>query len=313
LLFLRAARAGTAQTGPCAVPLIASPSDPLRSWRCGRYRLSLDRVRIMGVLNVTPDSFSDGGRYANVQAAVVHAHQMIDEGVDIIDVGGESTRPGAPVVAVEDELARVMPVLHALRDLTVPLSIDTSEPRVMQAALDLGVSILNDVRALRRAGALDVARASADCGVVLMHMSGEPATMQHEPCYADVLHEVIDWLAHRRDRVREAGVAADRIAVDPGFGFGKTQGHNRRLLSGLAQMQVLGQPLLVGLSRKSTLGELTGRPVAQRLPASLAAALIAVQNGARIVRVHDVGATRDALAVWEAYETDRRAAGGGGH
>jgi dihydropteroate synthase len=293
------------------MPLTHPPAEPVRSWRCGRYRLSLDRMHLMGVLNVTPDSFSDGGRYATVQAALAHAHQMVDEGVDIIDVGGESTRPGAPAVAAEEELARVLPVLRAVRDLPVPISIDTSEPTVMQAALDLGVSVINDVRALRRAGALEVARASPDCGIVLMHMSGEPATMQRQPCYADVLGEVLAWLAQRRDLVCAAGIAADRIAVDPGFGFGKTQGHNRQLLAGLGQLQVLGQPVLVGLSRKSTLGELTGRPVAQRLPASLAAALIAAQNGARIVRVHDVGATRDALAVWEAFEADRRAAGSG--
>jgi dihydropteroate synthase len=283
----------------------------VRSWRCGRYRLPLDRMHLMGVLNVTPDSFSDGGRYATVQAALAHAHQMVDEGVDIIDVGGESTRPGAPAVPAEEELARVLPVLRAVRDLPVPISIDTSEPAVMQAALDLGVSVINDVRALRRPGALEVARASPDCGIVLMHMAGEPATMQRQPHYSDVLGEVLAWLAQRRDLVCAAGIAADRIAVDPGFGFGKNQGHNRQLLAGLGQLQVLGQPVLVGLSRKSTLGELTGRPVTQRLPASLAAALIAAQNGARIVRVHDVGATRDALAVWEAVEADCRAAGSG--
>jgi len=294
------------------MPLVDPPAHPVRSWRCGRYRLGLERMHLMGVLNVTPDSFSDGGRYANVQAALAHAHQMVDEGVDIIDVGGESTRPGAPAVTATDELARVLPVLRAVRDLPVPISIDTSEPLVMQAALDLGVSIINDVRALRRPGALDVARASPDCGIVLMHMSGEPATMQREPYYADVLREVIDWLIERRDAVCAAGVRADRIALDPGFGFGKTQGHNRQLLAGLARLRDAGQPVLVGLSRKSTLGELTGRPVTQRLPASLAAALIAAQNGARIVRVHDVGATGDALAVWEAYEADRRASVGGG-
>jgi len=291
-----------------AAPL-ANPR-PAPAWHCGRYRLALERVHVMGVLNVTPDSFSDGGRYADPQAALAHAQQMIEEGAAIIDVGAESTRPGAPVVTAEDELARVLPVLRALRDLPVPLSIDTSEPLVMRAALDLGAAIINDVRALRRPGALEVAVANPDCGVVLMHMSGEPATMQREPHYVDVLREVMQWLARRRDFVLAAGIAPGRIALDPGFGFGKTQGHNRQLLAGLAQLQGLGHPVLVGLSRKSTLGELTGRPVTQRLPASLAAALIAAQNGARIVRVHDVGATRDALAVWEAFEADRCSAAG---
>jgi dihydropteroate synthase len=293
------------------MPIDPAPGGAVRTWRCGRHRLALERMHLMGVLNVTPDSFSDGGRHAGPGAALEHARRMVDEGADIIDVGGESTRPGAPPVPADEELARVLPVLRALRDLPVPVSIDTSEPRVMQAALDLGVSIINDVRALRRPGALDVALASPDCGVVLMHMAGEPATMQRAPYYADVVPEVIDWLARRRDAVCAAGVAAERIAVDPGFGFGKTQGHNRQLLAGLARLQALGQPVLVGLSRKSTLGELTGRPVTERLPASLAAALIAAQSGARIVRVHDVGATRDALAVWAAVDADRRAAAGG--
>jgi len=281
---------------------VALSAGPIAQWQCGRHRFALDRVLVMGVLNVTPDSFSDGGRHADVLAALDHARQMVEEGADIIDVGGESTRPGAPAVDAEEELARVLPVLRALRDLPVAVSIDTSEPRVMRAALDLGVAIINDVRALRRPGALEAACAGADCGVVLMHMAGEPATMQREPHYGDVLREVGDWLAQRRDAVRAAGIAAERIALDPGFGFGKTQLHNRQLLAGLARLQDLGQPLLVGLSRKSTLGELTGRPVTQRLAASLAAALVAARNGARIVRVHDVGATRDALAVWQACE-----------
>jgi dihydropteroate synthase len=259
----------------------------------------------MGVLNVTPDSFSDGGQHATVQAAVAHAHRMVEEGVDIIDIGGESTRPGASPVPAEEEMARVVPVLQALRNLPVPISIDTSEPALMRAALDLGAAIINDVRSLRRPGALDVARSSPDCGVVLMHMSGEPATMQREPYYANVVGEVLDWLAQRRDSVVAAGVTAARIALDPGFGFGKTQGHNRQLLAGLDRLQALGHPVFVGLSRKSTLGELTGRAVTNRLPASLAAALIAAQHGARIIRVHDVAATRDVIAVWQAFAADR--------
>ncbi len=290
------------------MPITITPV-PVPAWHCGRYRLRMDRVQLMGVLNVTPDSFSDGGSHDTVQAAVAHAHRMIEEGVDIIDVGGESTRPGASPVTSDEEMARVVPVLRALGELPVPISIDTSDPALMRAALDLGAAIINDVRALRRPGALEVARDHPDCGVVLMHMSGEPATMQRQPYYADVLREVIEWLAQRRDEVAAAGVAPARIALDPGFGFGKTQGHNRQLLAGLDQLLGLGHPILVGLSRKSTLGELTGRPVSQRLPASLAAALIAAQNGARIVRVHDVGATRDALAVWQAYAADRRDTG----
>jgi len=289
-------------------PSAAASRTTTPAWHCGRYQLGLDRVHLMGVLNVTPDSFSDGGRYADPQAALAHALQMIDEGATIIDVGGESTRPGAPPVTADEELGRVLPVLRALRDLPVPVSIDTSEPRVMQAALDLGAAIINDVRALRRTGALEVACASPDCGVVLMHMAGEPATMQRDPDYGDVLREVLDWLVQRRDHVSAAGIAPERIALDPGFGFGKTHGHNRELLAGLGDLHAMGHPVLVGLSRKSTLGELTGRPVTQRLPASLAAALIAAQRGAHIIRVHDVGATRDALAVWQAVGVGARRA-----
>ncbi len=257
----------------------------------------------MGVLNVTPDSFSDGGRYAAVEAAVGHARRLIDEGADILDVGGESTRPGAALVPPEIELARVLPVLEALRGVPVPISVDTSRPEVIAAALRAGASIINDVRSLSVPGALDVVR-EADCGVVLMHMQGAPATMQTRPDYHDVVREVAGWLAQRRDAVCAAGVARERIALDPGFGFGKSHRHNCALLAGLAALQDLGHPLLAGLSRKSTLGEITGRPVGERLAASIAAALIAVQNGARIVRVHDVAATRDALAVWEAVSLE---------
>jgi len=252
----------------------------------------------MGVLNVTPDSFSDGGRHATLDAALARARVLIDEGADILDVGGESTRPGATPVPAEVERARVLPVLRQLRDLARPISVDTSDPALMRAALDAGVSIVNDVRALRRPGALEAVRA-ADCGVVLMHLPGEPATMQDAPAYADVVGEVRGWLAARADAVLAEGVAADRLALDPGFGFGKTHEHNRQLLAGLDRLADLGRPLLVGLSRKSSLGRLTGRAVADRLPASLAAALLAVERGARIVRVHDVAATRDVLAIWE--------------
>jgi dihydropteroate synthase len=252
----------------------------------------------MGVLNVTPDSFSDGGRFAAMDAALAHARAMIDQGADIIDIGGESTRPGAVPVPVDVESARVLPVLRELRGIGVPVSIDTSQPALMRAALELGASIINDVRSLRREGALEAVRAS-DCGLVLMHLQGDPATMQLQPQYRDVVDDVRAWLAQRCEQVCQAGVAPERIAVDPGFGFGKTHRHNRQLLAGLERLHALGRPILVGLSRKSSLGDMTGRPVTQRLAASLAAALLAVERGARIVRVHDVAATRDALAVWE--------------
>ncbi len=263
----------------------------------------------MGVLNVTPDSFSDGGRYAALDAALARAGVLIEEGADILDIGGESTRPGAAPVPVEVQMERVLPLLRQLRDAPLPISIDTSEPALMRAALDEGAAIINDVRALRRDGAIEAVR-TGQCGVVLMHMQGEPATMQDAPAYAEVVGEVHDWLAARCAAVVEAGVAAPRIALDPGFGFGKTLEHNRRLLAGLSRLADLGQPVLVGLSRKSSLGRLTGRTVGDRLAASLAAALLAAQRGARIVRVHDVAPTRDALAVWEAVRDGDGAPGG---
>jgi dihydropteroate synthase len=287
----------------------AGTGAPPGAWRCGRFLLDLDRVRVMGVLNVTPDSFSDGGRYAALDAALARAGVLIEEGADILDIGGESTRPGAAPVPVEVQMERVLPLLRQLRDAPLPISIDTSEPALMRAALDEGAAIINDVRALRRDGAIEAVR-TGQCGVVLMHMQGEPATMQDAPAYAEVVGEVHDWLAARCAAVVEAGVAAPRIALDPGFGFGKTLEHNRRLLAGLSRLADLGQPVLVGLSRKSSLGRLTGRTVGDRLAASLAAALLAAQRGARIVRVHDVAPTRDALAVWEAVRDGDGAPGG---
>lgn len=275
--------------------------DSLPYWHCGTYRLRLDRPSVMGVLNVTPDSFSDGGRFSAVEAAVAHAQRLIDEGADILDIGGESTRPGAARVPPGVELQRVLPVLEALRGAPVPISVDTSQPDVIAAVLRAGASIINDVRSLAIPGALEAARDS-DCGVVLMHMQGDPATMQAQPDYQDVLCEVGAWLARRRDAVVATGIERARIALDPGFGFGKSGRHNCELLAGMAALRSLGHPLLAGLSRKSTLGTITGRAVGERLAASVAAALIAVQNGARVVRVHDVAATRDALAVWEAVQ-----------
>ncbi|HEX4599611.1 MAG TPA: dihydropteroate synthase [Burkholderiaceae bacterium] len=272
-------------------------------WHCGRFRLSLERPLVMGVINVTPDSFSDGGRFLAPAAALEHARQLVADGADILDIGGESTRPGAALVSPADQIERVLPVVRALSDVAIPLSVDTSEPEVMRAALSEGVAIINDVRALSVPGAVGQ-MARSDCGVVLMHMQGTPQTMQANPSYADVVHEVGDFLRQRRDEVVQAGVAPDRIVLDPGFGFGKRGPHNRTLLARLRELTGLGQPLLVGLSRKASLGEMTGRPVDQRLIASVVAALLAMQAGARIVRVHDVAATRDAIAVWEAVRQE---------
>ncbi len=273
------------------------------AWQCGRYRIVLDEPRIMGILNVTPDSFSDGSLYLDPAAARDRALAMIEEGADILDVGGESTRPGAAEVDAGEELRRVLPLVIALRDAGVPISVDTAKPQVMQAALAEGASIINDVRALRERGAVD-AVARSGCGVVLMHMQGTPRTMQATPSYDDVVREVADFLRERRDALVAAGMAAERIALDPGFGFGKTLAHNLALLARLDALVRFGQPVLVGLSRKSMLGRLTGRPVGERLAASVAAALLAVERGARIVRVHDVAATRDALRIRAALQAE---------
>jgi dihydropteroate synthase len=253
----------------------------------------------MGIVNVTPDSFSDGGRHLLRDAAIAHAHQLISEGADILDIGGESTRPGAQAVSVQEELDRVLPVIEGLRGVAVPLSIDTFKAEVMQAALIAGASMVNDINALQQPQALQVVAAS-DAAVCLMHKQGKPQTMQLEPNYQDVLQEVLDFLRNRVVVVESAGVARERILIDPGFGFGKTLVHNLTLLRQLARFSELGVPLLAGLSRKSMLGMITGQEVNKRVPASVAAALIAVQRGAHIVRVHDVEATRDALKVWQA-------------
>lgn len=275
------------------------------SLRCGRFALALERPLVMGVLNVTPDSFSDGGRYLKREAAIAHARGMVAEGADIVDVGGESTRPGARPVSEDEELERVLPVLEALRELPVPLSVDTRRPRVMREALAAGASMVNDVEALAAPGALEAVAASG-CGVCLMHKKGDPATMQDNPRYADVVAEVKAYLAARIAAAEAAGIARERIVADPGFGFGKTAAHNLELLRRLGEFADLGVPIAAGLSRKSTLGAITGRPAAQRLAASVAAALLAAQAGATILRVHDVRETRDALAVWLAVRGEGR-------
>jgi dihydropteroate synthase len=252
----------------------------------------------MGIVNVTPDSFSDGGRFADASSAIAHCERLLREGADILDIGGESTRPGAHTPSADEELARVLPVLRQAVTLGVPVSVDTSQPQVMKAALDLGVDIVNDVRALQRPGALQAVAAHPGAGVCLMHMQGEPGSMQAAPRYDDPVLEVAAFLAHRRDAALVAGIGLDRIVLDPGIGFGKTVVHNLALLARQRELIGLGSPLLVGWSRKSTLGQITGREVGERLPASLAAALMAVERGASIVRVHDVAPTVDALKVW---------------
>ena len=262
--------------------------------QCGRFALSLDRPLIMGVVNVTPDSFSDGGDFEDAEAALAHAHSLIEEGADILDVGGESSRPGAAPVSVEEELRRVLPVVRQLRD--VPVSVDTRKPEVMRAALDFGASMINDIEALSAPGALE-AVAKSGCGVCLMHMRGDPETMQQDPAYGDVVAEVRSFLQQRSEQAMQAGIARERIVVDPGFGFGKTVAHNLALLGALQELSPL--PVLAGLSRKSLLGKLTGRPVEERLAGSLALALLALQGGAKILRVHDVRETRDVIAIWE--------------
>ena len=267
---------------------------------CAGRILRLDRPQVMGIVNVTPDSFSDGGAHADVDSAVAHGLRLAAEGADLLDVGGESTRPGAAAVTLEDEIARVVPVIERLvRETSLPVSVDTSKPAVMRAAVAAGAGMINDVRALRAEGALDAA-AALGVPVVLMHMLGEPRTMQDAPDYDDVVADVHRFLAERIFAAEMAGIPKQRLVVDPGFGFGKTSAHNLRLLRQLARFTDLGVPVLAGLSRKRTLGELTGREVDARVHASVAAAVLAAEYGARLIRVHDVAPTVDALKVWQA-------------
>ena len=273
-------------------------------WRTGRFHWAVDGdapVVVMAIVNVTPDSFSDGGQHNSTLSALAHAQRLVAEGAHIVDIGGESTRPGAPSVSVQEELDRVMPVVAELAKRGHCVSVDTRKTAVMRAAIAAGASIVNDVTALADAGAVTVCAAS-DVGVVLMHMQGGPATMQVAPVYSDVVREVSDFLLDRAATCEAAGMARDRIAFDPGFGFGKTLAHNVELTRRLRELVALGYPLLAGWSRKRTLGTLTGREVAaQRVHASVAAALASVAQGARVLRVHDVAATVDALKVWRAF------------
>ncbi len=268
---------------------------------CGRYRLSLARPLVMGILNVTPDSFSDGGRFLARDAGLRHAEQMLAERADIIDIGGESTRPGAAPLSLDEELARVIPLVEALRDCGVPLSIDTYKPAVMRAVLAAGADLINDIRGFRDADAIATV-AGANCGVCAMHMAGDPQTMQvAPPDYADVVAEVGAYLAERAQALQQAGVARSRISIDPGFGFGKSVAHNYALLAQLPRLVAAGLPVLAGMSRKSMLGAVTGRASPpERVAASIAAAVCAAERGAAIIRVHDVAQTVDALAVWQA-------------
>ncbi len=267
--------------------------------QCGRFRFDLERqVLVMGILNVTPDSFSDGGRYQGLEFAISRAEEMLAQGVDIVDIGGESTRPGSPPVPVEEELRRVMPAVYALQGLGRALSVDTCKPAVMREAIIAGADMINDVNGFRAPGAIE-AVADSDCGLCVMHMRGTPRDMQDAPVYDDVVAEVTTFLRERVAALLAAGVSRERICVDPGLGFGKTVEHNYTLLRHTAQIRrALDLPVLIGLSRKSMIGAVTGRPVEERMAGSLAGALAGVAQGARIVRTHDVQETVDAVKVW---------------
>lgn len=272
-----------------------------KTWLCGRFELGLERPLLMGIVNVTPDSFSDGNQYIQTDAAIAHAQQLVAEGADILDIGGESTRPGAEPVSVQEELRRLLPVIEALRELNVPLSVDTFKPEVMRAVLDAGADIINDIAGFRDPASV-AAVADSSCGLCVMHMQGEPKTMQKQPHYDDLYAEVRQFLLQRVQALRGAGVVPERIMLDPGLGFGKTVAHNYSLLRDLAAIQIESYPWLIGLSRKSMIGHVVNRPPQQRLAGSLAGMLAAVARGAAVVRVHDVAESADALRVWQAVE-----------
>ena len=276
------------------------------TWRCGRFHFDFSKRKrpiVMGILNATPDSFSDGGKFKSPIDAIAQAELMIEGGVDLIDIGGESTRPGAELVELQEELDRVLPVIEALKDCGVPLSIDTYKAETMHQALNSGVDCVNDIWALRQEGAVDAVLESKDCGIVLMHMQRDPQTMQFNPEYHDVLAQVMQFLKERAELLKAKGAQANRIAIDPGFGFGKSLEHNLNMLTHFDQFSRLGYSVLAGISRKSMLGKITGKDSHERLAPSIAAAIMVADRGARIVRVHDVPETVDALKLWEAINT----------
>lgn len=268
---------------------------------CGAYRIDLSRPRVVGIVNITSDSFSDGGRYLLAEAAIAHTFRLIEEGADIIDIGAESSRPGATPLSAQDELLRLLPVLKSVRDAGVPISVDTYKPEVMQSVLDHGASMINDIWALRQPGAVAIA-ARNNCAVCVMHMQGEPKTMQQGPRYKDVVLEVREFLAERVATLVDAGIGHERIVADPGFGFGKTTDQNFSLLRHFDQLRSLDVALLAGISRKSMLGAVTGKSVNERTGSSVAAAIAAAARGAHLLRVHDVALTIDALKTWEMVE-----------
>ena len=276
------------------------------TWRCGRFLFDFTKRKrpiVMGILNATPDSFSDGGKFRTPNHAVAHAESMIANGVDLIDIGGESTRPGAEPVGLQEELDRVLPVIEALKDCGIPLSIDTYKSETMRQALSAGVDCVNDIWALRQEGSIDAVLEGKNCGVVLMHMQRDPITMQFNPEYQDVMAEVKQFLKDRTELLISKGMDSNRIAIDPGFGFGKSLEHNLKMLANFADFSSLGLPVLAGISRKSMLGKVTGKDTNERVAASIAAAVMAADRGAKIVRVHDVTETVDALKLWEAVNT----------
>jgi len=272
-------------------------------WQTTRFDIDLMTPQVMGIVNVTPDSFSDGGQHAGTSAALKHCEQLIRDGAHMLDIGGESTRPGSPAVPLDEELSRVLPVVRDAVKLGVPISVDTCKPEVMQAVLDAGADIVNDIWALRRGNALDVVAAHPRCGVCLMHMHRDPQTMQVAPMEGDVLPSVTAFLRERAEALKARGLAHERIVLDAGVGFGKTVAQNFSLLARQRELMDLGWPMLAGWSRKSSLGAVTGREVpAERVAASVAAALLSVERGARVVRVHDVRETVDALRIWQAIQ-----------
>ncbi len=271
-------------------------------WQTTRFQIDLSRPRVMGIVNVTPDSFSDGGEHASAAAAIAHCERLVLDGADMLDIGGESTRPGSPPLPLDEELARVLPVARAALTLGVPVSVDTYKPQVMQRVLDLGVDIINDIWALRQPGATQVVAEQGSCGICLMHMHGEPQTMQLVPMPGDAVDQVRAFLEDRARQLQSLGVARERLTLDPGVGFGKTVEQNFALLARQGELRALSGPLLVGWSRKSSVGAVTGLPVHERVCPSVVAAVLAVQGGAAVVRVHDVKETVAALAVWRAVQ-----------